>query len=108
MGTASIRRPSYRQYRDPLCLPSPKFTPLLVGRVDSGAPRGALLCTARTSERPVTMERTSPSAGSKGPLLLRAQVAESSQHPGGEGCRVEDFGATSPRVWNAGFAGAIR
>ena len=85
METASIRHPSYRRYRDPLCLPSRKFTPLLVGRVDSRAPRGALPCTARTSGRSVTMERTSPSAGSRGPLLPRVQLAENSQQPGGEG-----------------------
>src|SRR5262245_36031183 len=38
-----------------LSLPSRKSTPLLVGRVDSLAPRGALPCTARTSGRSVTM-----------------------------------------------------
>ena len=58
---------------------------ITVGRVDSRAPRGALPCTAHTSGRSVTMERTSPSAGSKGLLLPRVQLAENSQQPGGEG-----------------------
>ena len=78
METASIRHTSYRLYSVMFSLPSRKFTPLLVGRVDSRVPRGALPCTARTSGRPVPMERTSPSAGSRGPLLPRVQLSENS------------------------------
>src|SRR6266478_9414160 len=84
METASIRQLSDRLYPVMLSLPSRKFTPLLVGRVDSRVPRGALPCTARTSWHPVPTERTSPSAHSTGPLLPLVQPTESSQHSHGE------------------------
>jgi hypothetical protein len=84
MGTASIRRLSDRLYPVMLSLPSRKFTRLLVARVDSRVLRGVLPCIARTSWRPVPMERTSPSARSRGRLPPRVHLTENSQHSPGE------------------------
>src|SRR6266852_8686611 len=79
METASIRQLPDRLYRDSVSLKSRKFTPLLVGRVDSREPRGALPWTARTMWNAVPTERTSPPAHFRGPLLPRAQLIEKTQ-----------------------------
>jgi len=81
METASIRHSSRRLtsvHTHSVTLRSRRLTPLLVARVDSLEPRGALPWSARTLWHSVPMERTSPSAHSTGPLLPREQFTKSS------------------------------
>src|SRR5262245_60905788 len=100
METGSIRHfLSHRLNLDPLSLPSRKFTPLLVGRVDSPEPWEALSCTVRTSGHPVTMERTSPTAGSSAPLLPRVQLTDNVHTRMEKRCRVEVSDAISQSAW---------
>ena len=102
METASIRQLSDRQnFRiyPAGSLKSRKLTPLLAGPVDSRKPRGALPWSSSTSWKPVVSpvasKRTTSSAHSTGPSLSRAQLAEKVNRAE-KGCRVEEFGATSP------------
>src|SRR5262245_530093 len=100
METTSIRHMSHRPtlvHDHLVTLRSRKLTALLVARVDSPAPRGALSWSEPTSSPSAPMERTSLSARSAGALLPRAQLTEPSSLARTSGAEPEVTDSVVPR-----------